>query len=805
MNRTKKVIAIISTLLLLGTVIYQVNAGEGNYVNEGYYTEGTIDAGVDEEQDNVYEVNPIPGDMDDLSLATPEAEVGEWLGEEPTDDDATEEGSDYIGFAPMYDTPGALSLSYLCHYTEVMIAPSMSISVSWTYDEDDPSIPFTVSFAAGDMPSASTGWSAQRKEIRYTSADDILITAPLVQVGDRFYFEFPFAYTVWENWRLVPVIDVFFVPDPPSIEKEAPIPPNVFPVLVGETIDYTITITNPAVNPNYGHPLAPIVTTFDGFRVVDQLPPELSLIPNSVMVTGGTEVDIDDSEEDVIDVTFNLPGSNVPGHPVVITFQAIVTPEALLVEEIVNWAYLYHPFREEPTRDDERVPVAELPELDKEAILLNGEEYDGEPVANGDIITYRLRVHNSNDRVLNDFLVTDELPSGLVMVEDSMEVVPGTALVTNQSTGNVIYVVLNLPAESYVDIIFRARVTDITQAVDGYFVNRAYLHGPPDDEGDRPPVDDCEERVPVRPDISLEKSVYPTTANPGSTVSYTLVVRNTGGVELTNVVVTDDLPIQLTSPRNLVITPEGAGTGSFEGNLLTVTIPRLGVGEAVTITFDATVAANTVPDTTIVNVAEVTTDEGPYDEDDARVTVPRPQDPQLRPPGISLEKSVSSETVQAGGDLTYTIVVRNLGDVVLTNVEVTDELPAQLTNPRNLVITPANVGTGSFEGQLLTVIIPELGIDQVVTITFDVTVAAGVAGNTVIRNVASVTTDQGPSAEDDAKTTVQLEPPARQPGRAPLTGDDGILGNILFLFIVGGSMLVMMSLLKAEKKKMRNK
>ena len=647
MNRTKKITAIISTILLLGTIIYQVSAGDGYYEYEGYYSEDTVYVDVDEEQDDVekqddlYQVMALPCDVDDLLVVVPDDVDGD--GECETESNTTdeEEENEYIGFAPMFDRGETLSLSFLCYHTDVMIAPSMSIPVTWTYDEDDPSVPFTVSFSAGDIPSAPVGWNVYVRNIVYTKVVDETVTEPFTQVGDRFQFDFPFEFTIWQNWILSPVIRIYFTPDSPSILKEAnPISPDTFPVLVGEIVEYTVTITNPAVNPNYGHPGAPVLTTFNGFRVVDQLPVELSLIINSVEVAGGAGV-VNNSVGNVVDVSFDLPGSNVPGHPVVITFQARVTSAALLVDEIINRAYLYHPRKDTPIYDDARVPVADPPILEKQVLYVNNVPYTGQVVVEGDVVAYRLRVRNPNDRILRNHLVRDALPPGLTLIE-VQQIVPATALVADQSTGNTIQVILDLPPGD-TDVIFTARVDDGSQAVDGKFINIAHLYGPPDEGGERPPVDRDDAEIEVLPaHVSLVKSVSSGTVAPGGDLTYTIVVTNTGGIRLTNLVVRDDLPVQLTNPRNLVITPAGAGTGRFDGQLLVVNIPSLAVRDSVTITFVVTVGEGVAYGTTIRNVASVTTDQNVRAEDNVTVNIPGgggedppdppPQDPPPRAP-----------------------------------------------------------------------------------------------------------------------------------------------------------------------------
>ena len=774
MTKVKKITAIVSAMLLLATIIYQVNAYEGDDVGGGEPVV-TVDGEVEEmDEGDIYlpedvedsaEITSIPGDVD-----TGDAEAGLELPEDvESEDEEDEEG--YMGIEPMITIPGNTAVNFFDTTTNTLKHIQIHVETLPLADNQlgisiHPDNTGTFTDATGEH-TVSIGeiipvnWEVLSWSVIYNThqAGTLSFSYTTMPFGIYLIHTLPDELCLdTDFWGMMPTFTVNLRPIPAVLSG------TVTCVTCPERAEGVPGLPMPGVTIRLYDDEGDFVrleeTDDDGFFDFDVVP------------FGDFElVKVDDT----------VPEGHLSIEPRSIEI-TIATPAG---------EYEEHFF----------VECKAPPTLTKSVIYINDDAFEGQEVVEGDVITYRLRVHHPNPRPWSNFLVVDILPAGLTLVGD-VQVTPGSALVEDDSTEAGVNVVIDLPTgPSNVDIIFTAMVYDVALAVDGYFVNVATLYGPPEEGGERPPIDDCDAEVPVRPPgVSLEKSVSSQTVDPGGSLTYRLVVRNTGGAVLTNVIVTDDLPVQLTDPRNLVITPAGAGTGNFVGQLLTVNIPRLGIGEEVVITFDVTVVGGTVID----NVAEVTTDQNVYDEDEERVTVNVP--PELRPPGISLEKSVSSGTVQAGGDLTYTIVVRNLGDVVLTNVEVTDELPTQLTNPRNLVITPANVGTGSFEGQLLTVIIPELGIDQVVTITFDVTVAAGVAGNTVIRNVASVTTDQGPSAEDDVRVTVSVPgvPGApRQPG--PLTGDDGILGSLMFMFVVGGTMLVMMSLLKAEKKRIRKK
>jgi uncharacterized repeat protein (TIGR01451 family)/fimbrial isopeptide formation D2 family protein len=115
----------------------------------------------------------------------------------------------------------------------------------------------------------------------------------------------------------------------------------------------------------------------------------------------------------------------------------------------------------------------------------------------------------------------------------------------------------------------------------------------------------------VLPVVSVSKTALPAAPAGGDTVTYTLVITNTSGSNVTtgfDWTFTDTLPAALTSPGGFTVTNNPNGrtiNGSFTGNTLNGTIDQLNAGESVTVTYTATVATGTAFGTTITNSATV--------------------------------------------------------------------------------------------------------------------------------------------------------------------------------------------------------
>ena len=117
----------------------------------------------------------------------------------------------------------------------------------------------------------------------------------------------------------------------------------------------------------------------------------------------------------------------------------------------------------------------------------------------------------------------------------------------------------------------------------------------------------------------------------------------------------------------------------------------------------------------------------------------------------------AAATVAPNAPLVYTITVHNTNDVALTELVVTDNLPPQLENPRDLLY-PAGV-TAEFTGQMLFAVIDRLEPNEYATITFTVTVNAN-AGQT-ITNTAAVTVWGGgiQGIHDESSATTRVVQP----------------------------------------------
>ena len=509
-------------------------------------------------------------------------------------------------------------------------------------------------------------------------------------------------------------------------------------VLAGDTVVYRIIVTNPSdvtkvdirVEDLIDTTIFDISGTYDSI-IIDSTGAPAAVVTYAVDPTGLLSVVIDELEADEY---------------IIILFEVVVLPN-VLPQIVINTAELF--FEDDKVDyDTATVNIVDTPPTPSVYIVKTA--VSSTTVAPGGAIVYELVITNTGNVPLTQLVVTDDLLSaGLIW---SSTVLPTGA--TDSSTPGMLEVTLaELASGESVTIVFTA-IADPSLQNGASIINTAVVVDNIADVYDED-TETVEVLVPDTPNVSIVKAADRNTAMSGETITYTLIVTNTGNVELNELVVTDTLPTQLTIPNSLAILPPG-GTGSFTFEYphyeLEVILDTLAPGEYVTITFTAVVAANLPHNTQIPNTAIVVDEyEEVTDNDNALVTV--------LGPAVEIIKT-SSATVQAGGTVNYSLVITNTGFVPLGTLIVTDNLPGALTFVPSSFSAPAGTYISyDVAGQLFTIELELLAPGDSVTITFSATVAVGTPAGTITNTAIVLDLDTGVTDNDYAMVTVPVNLP----------------------------------------------
>lgn len=261
-------------------------------------------------------------------------------------------------------------------------------------------------------------------------------------------------------------------------------------------------------------------------------------------------------------------------------------------------------------------------------------------------------------------------------------------------------------------------------------------------------VDNGSINVVVLPAISKNDGL--TALSPGAATIYTVVITNTTGAALSNVVFTDPVAPNLTvssvscsasgttCPTTTVAAMQGAG----------ITIPAMPVDSSVTFTINATLAASPAPygTRTVTNTAYVSVSGKSTSASDTN-TISGANFSDLSTSTKSvLDKN--GDDLQPGDVLRYTITLKENSGYSAAGVSVTDNIPVNV-NSFTVISIPAGAGNSSTTGggsngtgylNITGITVPASGS---VTIIFEVTVAAATPAGTPIDNSATITNPGG--------------------------------------------------------------
>ena len=275
----------------------------------------------------------------------------------------------------------------------------------------------------------------------------------------------------------------------------------------------------------------------------------------------------------------------------------------------------------------------------------------------------------------------------------------------------------------------------------------------------------------------------------GDTLRYSFVISNAGSIPATGVVLTDNLPANvsyvansatlngLAIPGATLPLIAGVDIGSTD---LTPPLPTPGngtvnAGRSATLMFDVTVTG--ASGQLITNQATLSSNELPDEPSDADGNDENGDQPTIISIGNTQQLVITKEVqvvgggvARAGGQLEYIIRAQNVGSVPATNVVITDPVPGQVTYVAgsarmNGSVNGITVAAGSLTADFGTTYgVLEAGTS--VTVAFTVDIVSSLAVGTTIDNTANISWNAASQfASDSASVDI-----GSAPGIAALNG-----------------------------------
>lgn len=276
----------------------------------------------------------------------------------------------------------------------------------------------------------------------------------------------------------------------------------------------------------------------------------------------------------------------------------------------------------------------------------------------GETIVYGIIISNVGELDATNVVFTDTLPAGVTYVGADYNASLGGTF--NETNGDITWSGFTLAAGT--STVVKITVT-VDASIDATVTNTACTHS------EQNLTDVCNDAIfTVRqPNVTLlmDKSVDNDNPRVGENVVYTLVVTNNGTDTANGVVVSDTLPAGVTYISSSPDVFDDTNNQWIVGTLIPGASSELNITVSIDIATEGSL---------ISNVATVSADENltPV-SDDANLTV---YTPIVK---LTIQKVADQNFPPEGANITYTIIVNNIGDDNATGVTVSDDLPADVT------------------------------------------------------------------------------------------------------------------------------
>ncbi|MBQ3358350.1 MAG: DUF11 domain-containing protein [Microbacterium sp.] len=368
----------------------------------------------------------------------------------------------------------------------------------------------------------------------------------------------------------------------------------------------------------------------------------------------------------------------------------------------------------------------------------------------GDVVTYTLTIVNDGTAAYTSAIpatISDDLSA---VLDDATLTGTPTAVVVGQPGITLPVPTFTSPNLNWSGAIGVGQTVTITYSVevndprsgDGELANVVLPTGP----GGECAPDECATVTPVQ-SYTVSKSASATSAVPGDTITYTVVVTNSSDVDYT-----EDAPASFSDDLSAVLDDAAYNDDATEGATVTGSTLAwegpLAAGASITITYSVTVNNPVSGDGVLTNAVVPDGPGGECVPDECGTVTPVQ--------AYTVTKEASASTVVPGDTITYTVTVENTG-----SVDYTDGAPASFSDDLSAVLDDAAYNGDADNGATYTE--PTLSwsgalaAGESITVTYSVTVNDPNTGDDVLTNAVVPTSPGGDCVPGECETTTDVQ------------------------------------------------
>ncbi|MCC2472161.1 DUF11 domain-containing protein [Bacillus pacificus] len=453
---------------------------------------------------------------------------------------------------------------------------------------------------------------------------------------------------------------------------------------IGETLTYSIALTN----------IGNITAT--NVIYTDPIPSGTTFVPGSVTVNGITQAGANPANGISI-------GSIAANSTTTISFQVLV-PSIPQTNPILNsgtTTYQYTPIPNQPAVSGTDTTNIVSTQVNNATVTMT-KAVDKNFADIGDTLTYTVSFTGTGNTSANNVIFTDAIPTGTTFVLNSLTIDGTTQVGANPANGVNIG---SIPTGTTKNVSFQVVVNTIPASnvvSNGSNASYQYIVNPSQSPVTKNISSNLVSTQINNANVTVTKSTNKQFATIGETISYTILISNSGNTAATNVQLTDPLP------NGTILTP---GTVTLNGvlqnvnSLVAFPIGTIPSGATFTLSFQVTVI-NIPAQNPIINnaFASYLYTVNPGLPPTSKTANSNSATSTIRLANLQATKSVDKTFAEVGDVLTYTLALTNNGNVTANNVLLSDSIANGTSFVPNSVIvngttqpgaTPASINIGN--------------------------------------------------------------------------------------------------------------